>query len=666
MDSTEQPRYSYTIAEATNSAVWEWDLTTDIVQINERWAEIIGYTKLELGVVTIKLWESLVHPDDLHISNRELQAVFSKQKEYYHAELRMKHRNGNWINIFDSGKVVKWSEDGRPLVALGTHIDITEYKKSEAELKATTQLLKEIVDNTKDIIYRTNNTGKIIYLSDAITKNLGFGRETSIGTFLHDFVHPEDIKALTKYFDNVSLKQQSSDHLTFRLKNKDGAWRTFETIASPLFENDVFRGYVGVARDITMIESVNRELKEQKEELDRFFRVNLDLFCIVDENGRLQKVNRAWETVLGYPQQYLINKPLMNFIHPEDLVGTVDMISRIISQKFEAAHFINRYRRLDGTYVFIEWNAIPHGKFLYASGRDITRRIDAQKQLINEKEHFRTTLMSVGDGIIVTDEKGTITEINHMAMKLTGFSLEDAIGNHIDSVYKIYDEKNKKPIVKLVEMVVNKKQGLDLSNIYLATKTGKELLIDDSVSPIRGQGGTITGVVIAFRDVSEIKERQRKIEYLSYHDQLTDLYNRHYLDKTQREINKPANFPLAIISLDLNDLKIINDSYGHHAGDEALKRTADALKKHVHQRGYSFRIGGDEFLAFLPKTSYDEAESIVNAIVKDVERKKTNGHNLKVAVGLSVVEMKRSDLYHAIKIADDRMYADKLRKKHQG
>ena len=85
-------------------------------------------------------------------------------------------------------------------------------------------------------------------------------------------------------------------------------------------------------------------------------------------------------------------------------------------------------------------------------------------------------------------------------------------------------------------------------------------MLDDSIAPILDIDGNVSGVVIAFRDVSESKDRLRKIEYLSYHDQLTDLYNRHYLDRTLKEINKRKNFPLAIISLDLNDLKYINDN----------------------------------------------------------------------------------------------------------
>ena len=666
MDNQFTPNYSLLIAEVTNSAVWEWDLTTNLVKINRRWAEIIGYTKEELEPVTIAKWESFVHPDDIEISNRELRAVFNKEKEFYNAEVRIRHKDGHYVHIFDSGKVVLWSNEGKPLIAVGTHIDITDNKKIDQEYKRLAILLKEIIDNTHDIIYRTDGKGTIQYLSDSVTKNLGFDKTLSLGLFLHDFIHPDDLAVFTKYFDSVYDKTHKDEPLAFRIKHKDGSWRTFETVASPLFEDRVFAGYVGVARDISQLVEKDRELKEQKEELDRFFKVNLDLFCITDDKGRLLKVNQAWEVILGYPLDYLINKPLMKFVHPDDVDITFDVVKQIINNNNGINNFVNRYRKIDGTYISVEWNAITYNGFVYGSGRNITRRIEAQRQMLKEKEHFRTTLMSVGDGIIVTDEKGRITEMNPTACKLTGYGLEEAIGRDIDDIYKLYDENNKHPILQLVATVFKKKTNIDLSNVYLLTKCGKEILIDDSIAPILDQDGHMSGVVIAFRDVSEVKERQRKIEYLSYHDQLTDLYNRHYLDRMQKEINKRTNYPLAIISLDLNDLKKINDHFGHYAGDMALKKTANAIKKHVNQRGYSFRIGGDEFLVILPKTSQEEAEAIVRIIVKDIEKKKSSGYALSIATGLSVLEAVRSDIYHAIKYADDRMYADKLRKKSQG
>jgi PAS domain S-box-containing protein len=143
--------------------------------------------------------------------------------------------------------------------------------------------LKEIIDNTHDIIYRTDGKGNIQYLSDSVTKNLGFDKTLSLGLFLHDFIHPDDLPVFTKYFDSVYDKTHQDEPLVFRVKHKNGSWRTFETVASPLFEDHVFAGYVGVARDISQLVEKDRELKEQKEELDRFFKVNLDLFCITDD-----------------------------------------------------------------------------------------------------------------------------------------------------------------------------------------------------------------------------------------------------------------------------------------------------------------------------------------------------------------------------------------------
>ncbi|HKM10975.1 MAG TPA: PAS domain S-box protein, partial [Bacilli bacterium] len=578
-------------------------------------------------------------------------------------ELKIKHKNGQWIYILDSGKVVAWDENEKPIIVAGISIDFTAQKKIELENRTNAQVLKEIIDNTKDIIYRTDGRGQLTYLSDSISTSLGYERKTSIGKFLQNFVHPEDLRLFVKYFEDKTSTFAPNEYITFRIKHHNGTWRTFETIASTLLNEKEFIGYVGVARDITQIQEIDQALKEQRAEMERFFKVNVDLFCIVDSDGILTKVNKAWETTLGYPLKYLLNKPLTAFVHPDEKDETIANIKKVIEDKFEAKNIIKRYRKIDGTYCYLEWNAIPYEDMLYASVRDISSRMEAQRQLRNEKEHFKATLMSVGDAIIVTDKHGIISEINNMALKLTGYSFENAIGRQFDDVYKIFNEKTDEPIINIIENVIDKKQAVKLNNIYLITKKNRKILLDDSIAPILDIDGNVSGVVIAFRDVSESKDRLRKIEYLSYHDQLTDLYNRHYLDRTLKEINKRKNFPLAIVSLDLNDLKYINDNYGHHFGDLALKKTASAIKRHVRTLGYSFRIGGDEFLAFLPNTSLEKVNQIVSAINKDIVCAKTSTFPLSVAIGVNVLESRQDEIYAGIKVADDKMYLDKAKAK---
>lgn len=657
----DQKDYSYFLAEVMNAGVWEWNVKTGIVKINPRWAEIIGYTYEEITPVSITFWEHIVHPDDLAISNHELDVVFAKQKPFYAAEVRMRHKDGHWVWVFDSGKVVEWSETGEPLLAIGTHIDITMQKEREQVAQDNAMILQEILDNTIDVVYRTDNQGKLTFLSQSVTMTLGYDREQALGVFLQDFIHPEDQEKLMRYFNDIINDRKTRPLECFRLRHADGSWRSYETLATPLIHQNQFVGYVGVARDITQIQQMNQELKTQRDEMERFFKVNLDLLCITDSSGNFYTLNNAWEVALGYPIDYMLNRPIISFVHPDDVKETYDLMDKIIRTRTEVGGFTNRYRRIDGSYCYLEWKAMPFGDRIYASARDITKRIVAQKQLLNEKEHFQTTLMSVGDGIIVTDNRGFITELNRVASKLTSYKAEEAVGRNLFDIYKVDDHKTLGK--ELVNQVIKARKTVELTSLTLETKEGSHLIVDQSASPIIDHSGVVTGVVIAFRDVSEAIARQLQIEYLSYRDQLTDLYNRHYLDKVEKELQKEANLPLTLISLDLNNLKYINDNYGHLAGDDALRKVAEVLSKYCCPQGLAFRIGGDEFIVLVAKTSLEEGEKIKAKIVKEINRRSVNGYPLYAATGISVLTDPDKTIYDALKIADHLMYEDKFNNK---
>ncbi len=162
---------------ATNIGTWEWNVQTDEVEFNERWAEIIGYSLAELWPVSIDTWLQYAHPDDLERSNELLQHCFNRESDRYEFETRMRHKNGDWIWVLDRGRVVEWSEDGKPLRMSGTHQDITERKLAEFALRESEQRFRNIID-ASPIPYALNDDSQnIIYLNRAFTQTFGYTLE---------------------------------------------------------------------------------------------------------------------------------------------------------------------------------------------------------------------------------------------------------------------------------------------------------------------------------------------------------------------------------------------------------------------------------------------------------------------------------------------------------
>jgi len=119
------------ILEGTNAGTWDWKIDTGELTINDRWAEIIGYTIDELKPITIKTWSDNVHPEDLKKANSKLDKVFSKEISYYDVEFRQPHKNGKWVWVNARGKVIEWDSEDKPIKMSGIHIDITNQKKQE-------------------------------------------------------------------------------------------------------------------------------------------------------------------------------------------------------------------------------------------------------------------------------------------------------------------------------------------------------------------------------------------------------------------------------------------------------------------------------------------------------------------------------------------------------
>lgn len=137
--------------EGTKAGLWDWNVQTGQTVFNERWAEIVGYSLKELEPTSIQTWIDRCHPEDLEKSNKLLEKHFSRESEYYDCEVRMKHKEGTWIWVHDRGKVVEWDQNGNPVRMIGTHIDISKRKNSEAEREMLLYELKNAFENIKTL-----------------------------------------------------------------------------------------------------------------------------------------------------------------------------------------------------------------------------------------------------------------------------------------------------------------------------------------------------------------------------------------------------------------------------------------------------------------------------------------------------------------------------------
>lgn len=286
--------------------------------------------------------------------------------------------------------------------------------------------------------------------------------------------------------------------------------------------------------------------------------------------------------------------------------------------------------------------------------------LHAKEVISLERSLFKTTLHSLGDGVISTDRNGNVQILNVVAENLTGWRSEDAYGLPFDVVFNIINEFSRErctcPIKKtLGNTKINKLNA----NTVLISKNGDEIPIEDSAAPILDSEGSITGAVLVFRDCTDKKQAQAEISYLSYHDQLTGLYNRYFFEKALKRLDAKRHWPLSLAMLDVNGLKLTNDAFGHQMGDKLLQIVAETIKNICREDDIISRIGGDEFVLLLPKTSYVETEAIIKRIYRGLEQTKLDDIIISVSVGWETKDSDE-DIMEVFARAEESMYRKKL------
>ncbi len=647
------------ILEATNAGTWEWNILTGEMTYNERWAKIIGYTLEEISPLTKETFKRYAHSEDFKESDKEIKSIFNKEKEYYSLECRMKHKDGRTIWVLDKGKVISWTEEGKPAVMFGTHIDITESKNLEMEIKESEDKYRILVESSYDIIYHIDMKGNFTYVSRAWTEQLGHSLDV-IGKPFKPYVHPEDIQMIWGFFTGVEKSKERMQTTDYRLLHKDGTWHWFNTNATALWnEYGENVGFAGTARDVTDMKKASKKLREQKDELEQFFTVNLDFFCIINPKGYFLKVNLPWEKDLGYDLDYLLSRPVLDFIHEDDYFIVQNAFDSILQRN--EVNITCRFRRIDGTYRILEWKAQYNEGIIYAAARDVTNNKHLEESLHLEKELFRTTLLSVGDGVISTDHQGRITIMNEAAQSMTGWCLKEAMGKQLHDIYVLYHEKTRASLKNHVHEVINKGEMKKHEDIILIGKDQNEVPIEDRSSPIKNSLGNITGAVIVFRDITDKKEKQKRNEFMIYHDALTGLYNRRYMDDALKKVERSRHLPLTIMVVDVNGLKLTNDAFGHDNGDELLKKVAEILIEVSRENDVVARVGGDEFVILLPRTNIAQAEEIKKQIVKMAKAKEHHPIMISLGIGYAAKTYNTQNLKEVQKVADNNMYRDKLK-----
>ncbi len=549
------------------------------------------------------------------LEGRTLEEVFSPEifaewSEHYHRAL-----NGETVEIevsnddgcFEIHVVPVRDENDEIFAGMVMWQDITERQRTAEELKDSAAKYRQLFENASDIIYVHDLEGNYLSINEAGASVFGFTVDEALALNMTKIIAPEHVELvrhnLAKKVGGETL-QTVYEVDCFR---KDGERITLEVNSSIISKGDTPVAVQGIARDITKRKR-DEELKRKSEERyrDLFENAN-DLIYTHDLDGNFTSLNRTGEFITGYSRDEALQMNIADVVAPEYIEGARTMTARKVEDERPTTYELEIIAKT-GHRVFLELSTrlivsggIPVG--VQGIARDISERRLAQQNLHNAVSLFASTFESTADGIVVMNLDREITTCNNKFVEMWNVPnaiIENKCGKVL--VGHVMDQM-KDPDV----FVTN------LENLFsdpLATTTEVLELLDGRIyerySQPQFMSGQPVGRVCCFRDITERKLAEEKLRHYALHDTLTELPNRvEFMNQLRQAVergegNDYAKF--AVLFLDLDRFKVINDSLGHAVGDKLLIAIAERLKACVRPGDVVARLGGDEFTILLNRS----------------------------------------------------------------
>ena len=433
-------------------------------------------------------------------------------------------------------------------------------------------------------------------------------------------------------------------------------------------------------------EEVNMELQEQIKErqlaeqriraseqrMSAIFDGIQDTIYQIDIDGKILWTTQSMRQLLGHSANMVIGKNIREFYaNPDD---HEDFKQALDVNYGRLQHFETQLRHKNGHDIWISenshYNYDENGELTGIEGtiRDITALKLAEEALYQEKERAQVTLGSIGDGVITTDMNGDVDYMNQVAEQSTGWKLQDARGKPVLKVLKIVDEKTLEAPSDPVQLCleIGKSTTMVGQLLLLHRYRNQHLSVEVNASPIRDSNAEITGVVLVFHDVTELRGLAKKMSYQATHDSLTGLINRREFESRVNQAIEHAytsDVRHALCYVDLDNFKVVNDTSGHIAGDELLKQLTIKLRMELREADTLARLGGDEFGILLEGCSIENAYEPAENLRKIVEEFRfvwdDKAFRIGASIGLVSITSESGSLTDVLSAADSACYIAK-------
>jgi PAS domain S-box-containing protein len=495
--------------EATNDALWDWDIATNKVYRNPRHATMLGYESNELTASQDE-WENRIHPDDKKAILQILDEYLAGKRESFETEYRLRTKSGDYVWVLGRGKVVTYNDDGSPARMIGTNIDITERKRMEEAVRMSEEKYRTFFkyDLTGDFI--STPDGDLIDCNQAFLDLFGFNSMEEAQSITLDSVYPtpadrevmlDKIRKERKIFHYVHEARKITGETIFIDQNTVGEFDDDNNLI-------LMRGHI---IDITEHKKAEEALQESELRYRTLFEILPVGIGLSTLDGRIIDGNSTFQRMIGYSieEARQINV-LDTYYNPTERAP----ILKQLQQNGFVRDFEVQLKRKDGTIFLARLNVttmeMRDETVSVTVARDVTEHRRMERALAENEEKYRTLVESAGDPISTLDERGVFLFANKVAAEDLGYQPEDLVGKTLwDFFPKEMADQSAANIRKVIET------GQRINTVSLREVQGQPRWYSATIEPLRDEHGSVTAAMVIVRDIDDMKRAEEQIHKLS-------------------------------------------------------------------------------------------------------------------------------------------------------
>ena len=655
-----EPSLAEALLQSTGSGIY---IVQDdkFAYINPYFTELSGYSLQELDG---KRSLDLVHRDDRDLVKKQAVTRLKNGRGMNPYEYRFVKKNGEIMWVMERISSVEYM--GRR-AALGSFMDIQQRKELEKAISLSEQRHRAILNQMSDACFEFDLSGKFTFTNSYMSRSLQYKQDELIGKDYHVIIPESDIEAVVAVFQKVYQTGNPDTAFSHRVKRKDGLEFFVESSVSLIRDGQGQPvGFICVGRDVSERKQLEMALVRSEERFRNILESMQDSYYEVGLDGKFTFVNDATSRHLLYTRDELIGNSYKLIMSEDEAQRVFDMFHNVFLTGEPNRGFAHIVTRKDGVTGYAESSVSllkddrgrPVG--FNSVSRDITDRKRLEERLRLSEERFRTVLENMQDSYYEVDLAGNFTFINISASNRLGYSRDELLGKNYRFTTADDDLGN-------VRAAFSEVYTTGVPNKCFISKSvcrdGSIVIVESSIGLLRDGNGEVIGFNSVGRDVTERKALEQQLADMATHDFLTGLPNRLFLNdrlhvalaQAHRNKNK-----LAILTLDLDRFKAVNDTQGHHVGDELLKAIGQRLTGIIRSGDTVARMGGDEFLLLMPELHQsDSVSSIISKIVGAFKAPFIiEGHrlNISASIGIAVYPDDGMDMEALMRKSDSAMY----------